>query len=137
VDSIEFKTALERIPEVRLVILFGSWAIGKATTKSDVDVAVSLEPDTPEVRCRVEAALRDAVRRSPTLDGRPRRLPGARQALAGLGDHESSTLNGLSPDLRRAVKVEPMVATARIRPKPLGRDVQLFSVASGAQLWSS
>jgi predicted nucleotidyltransferase len=62
VDLPDVKGALERIPEAKLAILFGSWAIGTATAESDVDVAVSFDPDTTEVRRRAEAVLRGAVR---------------------------------------------------------------------------
>jgi predicted nucleotidyltransferase len=49
------------LPEVRLAVLFGSTARGKAGPRSDVDVGVLLEPDTPDARLRVEAELGRAV----------------------------------------------------------------------------
>ncbi|HKI01872.1 MAG TPA: nucleotidyltransferase domain-containing protein [Thermoanaerobaculia bacterium] len=49
------------LPEVRLAVLFGSTARGKAGPRSDVDLGVLLEPDTPDVRLRVEAELGRAV----------------------------------------------------------------------------
>ncbi|HEV2851169.1 MAG TPA: nucleotidyltransferase domain-containing protein [Thermoanaerobaculia bacterium] len=49
------------LPEVRLAVLFGSTARGKAGPKSDVDIGVLLEPDTPESRSRVEVDLGRAV----------------------------------------------------------------------------
>ncbi len=49
------------LPEVRLAVLFGSTARGKAGPRSDVDVGVLLDPDTPEARSRVEVELGRAV----------------------------------------------------------------------------
>jgi predicted nucleotidyltransferase len=49
------------LPEVRLAVLFGSIARGKAEPESDVDVGVLLEPDSPDARSRVEAELGNAV----------------------------------------------------------------------------
>jgi uncharacterized protein len=45
------------IPEVKLAVLFGSTARGQARPRSDVDLGVLLEPDTPEARSRVESEL--------------------------------------------------------------------------------
>jgi len=44
-------------PEAKLVALFGSTARGQARPKSDVDLGVLLDPYSPELRFRVEAAL--------------------------------------------------------------------------------
>ena len=52
------------IPEVRLAVLFGSMARGKATRRSDVDLGVSIEPDTSAVRRRAKAELEKAAGRS-------------------------------------------------------------------------
>lgn len=52
------------IPEVRLAVLFGSTARGQATRRSDVDIGVSIEPDTPAVRRRVAVELDRAAGRS-------------------------------------------------------------------------
>jgi predicted nucleotidyltransferase len=52
------------IPEVRLAVLFGSVARGKATRRSDVDLGVSVEPDTSAVRRRAEVELERAAGRS-------------------------------------------------------------------------
>lgn len=49
------------LPEVSLAVLFGSIARGKVGPRSDVDVGVLLEPDTPESRSRVEVELGRAV----------------------------------------------------------------------------
>lgn len=49
------------LPEVKLAVLFGSTARGKAGPRSDVDIGVLLEPDTPESRSRVEVELGRAV----------------------------------------------------------------------------
>lgn len=50
------------LPEVRLAVLFGSTARGKAGPRSDVDIGVLLDPDTPDARSRVEHELGSAVR---------------------------------------------------------------------------
>jgi predicted nucleotidyltransferase len=50
------------LPEVKLAVLFGSTARGKAGPRSDVDIGVLLDPDTPDVRSRVEVDLGSAVR---------------------------------------------------------------------------
>lgn len=52
------------LPEVRLAVLFGSMARGKATRRSDVDLGISVEPDTPAVRSNVRAELERAAGRS-------------------------------------------------------------------------
>lgn len=51
-------------PEVRLAVLFGSTARGKAGPRSDVDLGILLEPYSPEVRCKVEAELGRAARKA-------------------------------------------------------------------------
>jgi len=53
---------LASFPEVRLAVLFGSTARGKAGPRSDVDIGVLLDPDTPEARSQVEYELGRAVR---------------------------------------------------------------------------
>src|SRR6185295_18177915 len=52
------------IPEVRLAVLFGSMARGKATLRSDVDLGVSAEPNTSVVRFKVRSELERAAGRS-------------------------------------------------------------------------
>ena len=52
------------IPEIRLAVLFGSTARGTATRRSDVDLGVSLDPDTSAVRRRVVVELERAAGRS-------------------------------------------------------------------------
>ena len=47
-------------------MLFGSTARGQAGPRSDVDLGVLLEPDTPDVRSKVESELWRAAER--TLD---------------------------------------------------------------------
>jgi len=47
--------------EVRLAVLFGSTARGEARRQSDVDVGVSVAPDTSTARRRVEAELSRAT----------------------------------------------------------------------------
>lgn len=49
------------LPEVRLAVLFGSTARGKAGPRSDVDIGVLLDSDTPESRSRVEYEIGRAV----------------------------------------------------------------------------
>lgn len=49
------------LPEVRLAVLFGSTARGKAGPRSDVDIGVLLDPDSPDARDRVEIELGRAV----------------------------------------------------------------------------
>ena len=50
-------------PELKLVVLFGSTARGKARPKSDVDLGILLDPYSPELRFRVEAELGRAAGR--------------------------------------------------------------------------
>lgn len=52
------------LPEVKLAVLFGSTARGKAGPRSDVDLGVVLDPDTRDVRSRVEAELWQAAGRT-------------------------------------------------------------------------
>ncbi len=52
------------LPEVRLAVLFGSTARGKATRRSDVDLGVSVDPNTPAVRFKVQSELERAAGRS-------------------------------------------------------------------------
>jgi predicted nucleotidyltransferase len=62
------------LSEVRLAVLFGSVARGKATRRSDVDLGISVEPDTSAVRRKVQAELERAACRSLDvvfLDGAP------------------------------------------------------------------
>jgi predicted nucleotidyltransferase len=49
------------LPEVRLAVLFGSTARGKAGPRSDVDIGVLLDPDTPDARTQVEYEIGRAV----------------------------------------------------------------------------
>lgn len=57
----QLRAALLPFPEVQLAVLFGSHARGRATRHSDLDVAVALEPDRPEVRRSVWRAALAAV----------------------------------------------------------------------------
>jgi predicted nucleotidyltransferase len=57
------REVLERFPEVRLAAAFGSVARGDDRSGSDVDMALLLSPDVPEVRKRLEAELRRATGR--------------------------------------------------------------------------
>lgn len=58
------RQAAASLPEVRLAVLFGSMARGQATRRSDVDLGVSVEPDTSAVRRRATVELERAVGRS-------------------------------------------------------------------------
>ncbi|HSG41218.1 MAG TPA: nucleotidyltransferase domain-containing protein [Thermoanaerobaculia bacterium] len=60
------RQCVSSLPEVKLAVLFGSTARGQAGPRSDVDLGVLLDPDTPEVRSKVEAELWGAADR--TLD---------------------------------------------------------------------
>ena len=51
------------LPAVRLAVLFGSTARGEARPRSDVDLGVLLDPDTPASRREVESELWRAVER--------------------------------------------------------------------------
>jgi len=50
-------------PELKLAVLFGSTARGKARPKSDVDLGILLDPYSPELRFQVEADLGRAAGR--------------------------------------------------------------------------
>jgi predicted nucleotidyltransferase len=62
-DSLQerLRQTVASFPEVRLAVLFGSTARGKAGPRSDVDIGVLLDPDTPDVRSRVEYEIGRAV----------------------------------------------------------------------------
>jgi len=59
----QLRAMLLPFSEVQLAVLFGSHARGRATRHSDLDVAVTLEPDSPEVRRSVWRAVLAAVKR--------------------------------------------------------------------------
>ena len=48
---------LETFPEVDLAVLFGSLARGTMSGESDIDLALRLKADTPDVRRRLGGAL--------------------------------------------------------------------------------
>ncbi len=56
--------AVAQLPSVRLAVLFGSHARGRAKPHSDIDVAVSLDPDTPETRKQLREVIAAAVPRA-------------------------------------------------------------------------
>jgi predicted nucleotidyltransferase len=60
------RQCVSSLPEVKLAVLFGSTARGQAGPRSDVDLGILLDPDTPEVRSKVEPELWRATDR--TLD---------------------------------------------------------------------
>ena len=65
VTAIESLTrALERIPSVRLAVLFGSAARGASTSHSDIDVGVSMDHESdfsPELRVELERVVRRPI----------------------------------------------------------------------------
>jgi predicted nucleotidyltransferase len=58
----EIRKALSTLPSVRLAVLFGSAARGRATTWRDLDVGVLLEEDRGGSLWEVETALAEATR---------------------------------------------------------------------------
>jgi predicted nucleotidyltransferase len=57
------RTALKAFPAIRLCLVFGSMALGKSTSASDLDIAVAAEqPLAPETRLEVIEAVSGAVR---------------------------------------------------------------------------
>ena len=57
------RSRISSLPAVRLAVLFGSTARGEARPRSDVDLGVLLDPDTPASRREVEAELGRAAER--------------------------------------------------------------------------
>jgi uncharacterized protein len=57
------RSRISSLPVVRLAVLFGSAARGEARPRSDVDLGVLLDPDTPALRREVEAELGRAAER--------------------------------------------------------------------------
>jgi predicted nucleotidyltransferase len=51
------------LPEVKMAVLFGSTARGQARKKSDVDLALLVEPDNSEARLKVLVELERAAAR--------------------------------------------------------------------------
>jgi predicted nucleotidyltransferase len=54
---LSLKNALERLPQVRLAVLFGSRATGRAGAASDVDLGLSLRPLPDSERRVLEVTL--------------------------------------------------------------------------------
>jgi predicted nucleotidyltransferase len=52
-------------PDVRAVYLFGSFASGRATPRSDADIVVEIAPDEPVSRQRVDDAARGLFLEAP------------------------------------------------------------------------
>ncbi len=61
------REVLQAFPAVRLAAVFGSVARGGDRAGSDVDLALLLEPDTPELRQKLEADLGRAAGREVDL----------------------------------------------------------------------
>lgn len=57
------RSRISSLPAVRLAVLFGSTARGEARPRSDVDLGVLLDPDTPASRREAEAELGRAAER--------------------------------------------------------------------------
>jgi predicted nucleotidyltransferase len=57
------RSRISSLPAVRLAVLFGSTARGEARPRSDVDLGVLLDPDTPASRREVESELWRAAER--------------------------------------------------------------------------
>jgi predicted nucleotidyltransferase len=57
------REVLQAFPAVRLAAAFGSVARASERSNSDVDVGILLDPDTPELRSRIEADLGRAAGR--------------------------------------------------------------------------
>lgn len=57
------KAVLQGLPAVRLAAAFGSVARGRAQARSDLDLGVVLQPDTPEQRLAIGATLERAAGR--------------------------------------------------------------------------
>jgi predicted nucleotidyltransferase len=57
------REALQAFPAVRLAAAFGSVARGSEHARSDIDLALLLDPDTPDLREKVEADLGRAAGR--------------------------------------------------------------------------
>ncbi len=63
----KLREALQAFPAVRLAAAFGSVARGSEHARSDVDLALLLEPDTRELRQKIEADLGRAAGREVDL----------------------------------------------------------------------
>jgi uncharacterized protein len=61
------RATLRAFPAVRLAAAFGSVARGSEHARSDVDLALLLDPDTPELRQKIEADLGRAAGREVDL----------------------------------------------------------------------
>jgi predicted nucleotidyltransferase len=57
------RAMLQTFPAVRLAAAFGSVAQGSERSSSDVDVGILLDPDTPDLRLKIEADLGRAAGR--------------------------------------------------------------------------
>lgn len=53
----QIQAVLERTPQIRLAVLFGSRARGTARERSDVDLALLLEPSSAELKTQLEVEL--------------------------------------------------------------------------------
>jgi len=63
----QMREVLESIAAVRLATVFGSLARGQERAASDIDIGLLLDPDTPELRVKIEAELGRAARREVDL----------------------------------------------------------------------
>jgi predicted nucleotidyltransferase len=63
----ELQAVLQAFSGVRLAAAFGSVARGEERSRSDVDIGLVLDPDTPELRLKIEADLGRAAGREVDL----------------------------------------------------------------------
>jgi predicted nucleotidyltransferase len=58
------RSRISSLPAVRLALLFGSTTLREAKPRSDVNLGILLDPDTPVLRCEAEAELGCAAERA-------------------------------------------------------------------------
>lgn len=61
------REVLASFPAVRFATVFGSQARGRERAGSDIDIGLLLDPDTPELRVKIEAELGRAAKREVDL----------------------------------------------------------------------
>jgi predicted nucleotidyltransferase len=63
----QMREVLASFPAVRFATVFGSQARGQERAGSDIDIGLLLDPDTPELRVKIEAELGRAAKRQVDL----------------------------------------------------------------------
>ncbi|HVT15447.1 MAG TPA: nucleotidyltransferase domain-containing protein [Thermoanaerobaculia bacterium] len=63
----QMRDVLASVPAVRFATVFGSQARGQERAGSDIDIGLLLDPDTPELRVKIEAELGRAAKRQVDL----------------------------------------------------------------------